>query len=143
MNFDKILKNKKIMMAVAVFFTVVSVAALVFFVQSGMKKNNNKRKISEYSDEEDYKKAAEYKKENEIIKDLPIIYAKYSNGYESYREFRIDGGKFDECKRDFCLVIKDSTGGNREAALNEIKKRGYDVSKYEIIYKEELIEELK
>ena len=28
-------------------------------------------------------------------------------------------------------------------ALDEIKKRGYDVSKYEIIYKEELIKELK
>ena len=143
MKIDKILNSKKIMMGISLFFMVIVIVIVVFFVQNGTRKENVKKRESGYSDEKDYKKAAEYQKQNEIIKDLPIIYAKYEDGYKKYREFRIDGGKFDECKRDFCLVIRDATGGNRELAIEEIKKRGYDVKKYEILYKEELIKKLK
>ena len=70
-----------------------------------------------------------------ISKVLPIIYASYDESY-NYTEFRIDGGFFDECEKNFCLKISDTTGGNYEAALEKIREKNFNPSDYKIIYVE-------
>ena len=68
-----------------------------------------------------------------IINVLPIIYANYDENW-NYTEFRIDGGMFENCERDFCLKITDTTGGNYEKATKLIVENGYEPNKYEILY---------
>ena len=68
-----------------------------------------------------------------IINELPIIYAYYDEQY-NYTEFRIDGGTFDECSKDFCLKITDTTGGNYDFAKELIKNAGFNPDDYELLY---------
>ena len=84
----------------------------------------------------DYLAGEEAKRFNEahpITEKLPIIYANYDQEF-NYREYRIDGGKFEQCKSDFCLKITDTTGDNLEAAKKAIKDAGFNPADYEIIY---------
>lgn len=74
-----------------------------------------------------------YAAENPIIEVLPIIFAEYDANW-NYTEFRIDGGKFDECNNPFCLKITDATGGNYEMALGLIREKGFNPDDFEIIY---------
>ncbi len=84
----------------------------------------------------------EYLEENPIVEVLPIIYANYDKDY-NYTEFRVDGGKFDNCKESFCLKITDTTGGNREHALELIREKGFNPDDYEIIYEYDPIKPLE
>ncbi|MBQ9180751.1 hypothetical protein IJ135_01490 [Candidatus Saccharibacteria bacterium] len=85
--------------------------------------------------------SAAYAEENPIVEVLPIIYANYDAKWE-YTEFRVDGGKFEECEKEFCLKITDATGGNYENALELIRKKGFNPEDYEIIYEYAPVEEL-
>lgn len=77
--------------------------------------------------------AASYTEKNPLIDKLPIVIAEYDQEY-NYTEYRIDGGKFDGCKTDFCLKVTDTTGGNLDAAKEQIKSIGYNPDNYQIIY---------
>lgn len=85
--------------------------------------------------------ADEYYKKYPIATVLPIVVVE-SN--PEWREYRIDGGQFDNCQKtpDFCIVITDSTGNNRDRAIKNIQDKGYNPNDYEIIYKYEPIEQL-
>ena len=76
-----------------------------------------------------------------IIDVLPIIYANYDESWD-YTEFRVDGGTFENCKQEFCLKVKDTTGGNLEKALSLIRENGFTPEDYEIIYEYDPIEPL-
>lgn len=97
--------------------------------------------LNTIGDNEASEASASYLEKYPVVNELPIVYANYDKEY-NYTEFRIDGGMFDGCKKDFCLKITDTTGGNRDAALEMLKKRGVDVDDYEIIYEYVPIEEL-
>ena len=88
---------------------------------------------TQIGDEEATKESEQYKKDYPIITVLPLIHAEYDDQY-NYTEYRIDGGNFEECEKEFCLKITDTTGGNEENAKNLIRKNGYNPEKYEIIY---------
>lgn len=77
--------------------------------------------------------SAEYLTENPIVKVLPLIYANYDENW-NYTEYRVDGGDFEECEREFCLRVTDTTGGNYEAALELIRENGFSPEDYEIVY---------
>lgn len=85
--------------------------------------------------------AKSYLEKYPIVEVLPIIYANYDDVW-NYTEFRVDGGKFDDCEETFCLKITDTTGGNEDAAIEMIREKGFNPSDYEIIYKQEPIVEL-
>ena len=74
-----------------------------------------------------------YAAANPIVEVLPIVVAKYDEKW-NYTEYRVDGGDFDECEKEFCLRITDTTGGNYEAALASIREKGFKPEDYEIIY---------
>ena len=74
-----------------------------------------------------------YSIDNPIVGILPIIYANYDEKW-NYTEFRVDGGMFDDCSKTFCLKITDTTGGNREHALELIADKGFNPDDYEILY---------
>lgn len=75
---------------------------------------------------------------------LPIISVENNQETNEWREFRIDGGKLEDCKKnpEFCLVITDSTGDNRNRAIKAIQDKGFNPNNYEIIYKYKPIEKL-
>ena len=77
--------------------------------------------------------SASYNDKYPIIRSLPIIFAEYDAEY-NYTEFRIDGGKFDGCKTDFCLKITDTTGGNLDHGKELIKNAGFNPDDYQILY---------
>lgn len=77
--------------------------------------------------------AAFYSKKNPISDKLPLIVAEYDHD-DNYIEFRIDGGKFDNCDQDFCLKITDSTGNNLDYARTKIRELGFEPNNFEIIY---------
>lgn len=83
----------------------------------------------------------EYYKKYPIATILPILVVESS---PEWREYRIDGGQFDDCQKDpdFCIVITDSTGNNRDRAIKAIQDKGYNPNDYEIIYKYTPIEQL-
>lgn len=80
------------------------------------------------------KSATEYTDEHPITNILPIIVVESDPETFAWTEFRIDYGKFKSCKSDFCLKITDSTGGNRDRAINLIREKGFNPNDYEIIY---------
>ena len=82
--------------------------------------------------------ATNYLEKYPIVDALPIIYANYDKEW-NYTEFRVDGGKFNECKEAFCLKITDTTGGNKDSALKMIRDKGFNPEDYEIIYQYEPI----
>lgn len=77
--------------------------------------------------------ARDFLSKNPILEYLPIIVAEY-NQNNDYVEFRIDGGKFENCDSDFCLKITDSTGGNLDYARTKIRELGFEPNSFEIIY---------
>lgn len=89
--------------------------------------------LNTIGDNEANKNSASYVASNPIIEILPIIYADYDENWD-YTEYRVDGGSFDECEKVFCLKITDTTGGNRDAAMNKIREKGFNPDDYEIIY---------
>lgn len=74
--------------------------------------------------------------DNPILNQLPIKVSRYSDNYSTYINYTIDY-KINDEETDFTITITDYTGGNRENALNEIRKRGYNPSDYTIEYKDE------
>ena len=97
---------------------------------------------TQIGDEEATKESEKYSKKYPIVKVLPLIYANYDDNY-NYTEYRIDGGKLEGCKKEFCLKITDTTGGNEENAKRYIRENGYNPDKYEIIYEYTPIEPLE
>lgn len=83
-----------------------------------------------------------YVKKYPVIDVLPIIYAKYSDDYSTYTEFRIDGGEFDDCPEKFCIKITDTTGGNYDFALDILHQKGFNPDDYKILYEYKPIEPL-
>lgn len=77
--------------------------------------------------------SSSFTEKNPISKELPLIVAEY-NSNDEYVEFRIDGGKLEDCDRDFCLKITDSTGDNLEYAREKIRELGYNPNDFEIVY---------
>ena len=73
---------------------------------------------------------------------LPIVVVEVDPVTYDWTEYRIDSGEFNECKTEFCIKITDTTGGNREKALERIRKEGFNPDDYQIIYKETPIEPL-
>ncbi len=65
---------------------------------------------------------------------VPYVYVDYNSATNVWTEYRLDIGKFDGCKREICIKITDSTGGNHNNALNLIRQNGYNPDDYEIIY---------
>lgn len=84
----------------------------------------------------------EYLAKYPITSILPIQIVEVNPITYDWTEFRIDYGKFDTCKSDFCLKITDSTGGNRERALQEIRDKGFDPDIYQVIYEYQAVEPL-
>lgn len=89
--------------------------------------------IDEYKTEE---KAKEYIEKYKIMKVLPIVVEQYNEDMTEYTSFRVDGGKFDGCESDFCVKITDITGGNYVKAKEVVKKKGYTLDDYEVIYED-------
>ena len=83
--------------------------------------------------EQAVRESQEYSKNYPISTILPIIYADYDKEW-NYTEYRIDGGDFDECSKDFCVKITDVTGGNEDAAMQKIRDSGFNPDDYEVIY---------
>ncbi len=76
----------------------------------------------------------DFLEEYPIANFIPYTYVDYNSATNVWTEYRLDIGKFEGCKRDICIKITDSTGGNHEHALNLIRKNGYNPDDYEIIY---------
>lgn len=81
--------------------------------------------------------AQNYLEKYPIMKVLPLVVEKYAEDFTEYTWFRIDGGKYDECEKEFCLKITDMSGGNYEKALKMIQKKGFDPDDYKIIYEDD------
>ena len=79
------------------------------------------------------KEAATYSDKYPVASQLPIIFAEYDDKY-NYTEFRIDGGKFENCSSDFCLKVTDTTGGNFDIAKELLEEKGINPEDYEILY---------
>ncbi len=71
-----------------------------------------------------------------IIYDLPMDVSYYGANYSNYTHYQISY-KADEDYKNIELIITDYTGNNRNNALNEISKRGYNPNDYKITYKDE------
>ena len=89
--------------------------------------------INEANGEEEVKNMHE---KYPILSVLPIVYEKYLNNYTQYISYRIDVGEFEGCSSDFCLMITDISGGNRERALQAIRDKGFNPDDYEILYRQ-------
>ncbi len=57
--------------------------------------------------------------------------------------FRIDGGKFDKCKREFCLQVSSPVKAGLDEAKEYLKKMGFKPEDYEIIFNYQPIERAK
>lgn len=122
---------------------IIVVALMLFFVKGFRGEKVKKAEKSEYTSEQEYDNARTYEMKYPIVKELPMVYAKYEDNYEKYIEFRIDGGKFSECEKEFCLMITDVSGDdNYKKAINEIKKLNYNPDDYEIKIRKKPIEPL-
>lgn len=89
--------------------------------------------MSEIGSREAIKEASAYNEKHPVLSELPIIFAEYDEKY-NYTEFRIDGGKFQNCSTDFCLKVTDTTGGNFDIAKELLQERGINPEDYEILY---------
>lgn len=79
--------------------------------------------------------AAEYAAQYPVSTMLPLNVVEVDPTTYDWTEYRIDCGYFEECKNpDFCIKITDTTGGNREKALQKIRDGGFNPNDYEIIY---------
>ena len=76
----------------------------------------------------------DYRDKYPIVNILPILVVEVDKTTYDWTEYRIDYGKFDKCRSDFCLKITDSTGGNYDKAVNKIKEAGYNPEEYQILY---------
>ena len=83
-----------------------------------------------------------YHTEHPISQILPIVIVEVDPTTYDWTEFRIDGGSFAECPTDFCVKITDTTGGNYDRALEEMRSRGYNPDDYEILYEYTPVEPL-
>ncbi len=81
------------------------------------------------------KNALIFLEEYPISEILPLSFADIVDGNPI--NYRIDIGKFEACKTNFCLKISDYTGLSREHALNLIRSKGYNPDNYQIIYQKE------
>lgn len=78
--------------------------------------------------------SAAYREDYPISTILPILVVEVNPETYDWTEFRIDSGNFENCKTEYCVKITDSTGGNRQRALNIIREKGFNPDDYEIIY---------
>lgn len=87
------------------------------------------------NDTKNTQEAESYVDKYPISKILPINVVEINPTTYAAKEYRIDLGKFDQCKADeFCIKITDRRGNNYEEALNMIRQKGFDPDDYEIIY---------
>ncbi len=79
--------------------------------------------------------AAEYAEKYPVSTMLPLNVVEVDPETYDWTEYRIDCGHFEECKNpEFCIKITDTTGGNREHALQKIRDNGFNPNDYEILY---------
>lgn len=107
-----------------------------------LKHEDDQMILNSIGDAEAHRDSTAYLLANPVIQALPIIYANYDENWD-YTEFRVDGGTFENCTKDFCLKITDTTGGNYENAVKKIREAGFDPQNYEIIYEYKPIVELE
>lgn len=75
----------------------------------------------------------EYTAKYPIVGSLPYQNTDDRRGYD-FTNYRIDYGKFDNCKSDFCLKITDNVGIYQDEAMNYLRSSGQNIDDYEIIY---------
>lgn len=85
--------------------------------------------VAELSNEKGKKLLEKYP----ILKSMPINIEYYSSDYSKYTKYSITY-KPSSDKESFTLVITDYTGGNHQAALNNLRRRGYNPDDYKIEY---------
>ncbi len=69
-----------------------------------------------------------------------------TNTYDKYNEptgFRIDGGKFDACEKDFCLQVSGYKKDNLKQAKQYLTENGFNPDDYEIVFDYHPIERAK
>ena len=89
--------------------------------------------LNSIGDREAEEMSSSYLAKYPILEKLPIIVSEYDDN-DNYIEFRIDGGKDENCDEDFCLIFTDSTGDNLDYAKEKIREIGFNPSNYQIIY---------
>lgn len=90
--------------------------------------------FSQVTDAMANQQADQYREQYPIVSLLPISVVEVDKETYTMKEYRIDVGKFTDCKTDFCLKITDMTGGNQTAAYDKLRENGYNPDDYEIIY---------
>lgn len=88
--------------------------------------------------------ADEYLKKYPVSSILPIEVVEYNQdqSLSGWVEYRIDGGQFKECKSEFCIKITDTSGGNRDHAIQKIHDQGFNPNDYEIVYEYTPVQEI-
>lgn len=83
-----------------------------------------------------------YLKKYPIVGVLPIIFVEVNQDTNTWREFRIDYGEFEQCETDFCLKVTDTNGDNYGRALDQIREKGFNPDDYEIVYEYNPVEKM-
>lgn len=78
--------------------------------------------------------AADYAAKHPVATVLPFTVVEVDPITYDWTEYAVDGGNFEGCNSDFCIKITDTTGGNREKALQKIREKGFNPNDYQIIY---------
>lgn len=86
--------------------------------------------------------ATEYAEKYPISAILPFTVVEVDPVTYDWTEYKVGGGKFDGCNSDYCIKITDTTGGNREKALDKIREKGFNPNDYQILYEETPIQPL-
>ncbi len=86
--------------------------------------------------------AANYAAKYPIVTAIPFTVVEVDPVTYDWTEYSVTGGNFDGCKTDFCVKITDTTGGNREKALQKIREKGFNPDDYQILYEYTPIEPL-
>lgn len=86
--------------------------------------------------------ANEYAAKYPVSAILPFTVVEVDPVTYDWVEYKVGGGKFDGCASDYCIKITDTTGGNREKALDKIREKGFNPDDYQILYEETPIKPL-
>ena len=117
-------------LSLLIFATIILVITAVNINKKPGPVDSTPEGIGDYEAEQNSK---DYNSRYPIISILPIVYAEYDDEYD-YTEYRIDGGSFSDCDRDFCLKITDVTGGNMDHAKAKIRNAGFNPDDFQILY---------
>lgn len=135
MKFEKLMANKKFLVGLIIGAVLLLIILITLMIDNNDKNEENNGVPEDWYAKDVEEEARKYAEKYPAITKLPIVYAKYLNGYADYMEFRIDGGAFEECKTDFCLKITDETNNSREKSYEILREKGINPDDYEIIYK--------